>query len=585
MRTIQKLFYIYSRKQKKALIFLSILMFFGLFFEMLGLGVLIPALSLMIKPNISTEYPVLKSIIIYLGNPQPKILILLGMLLLTIVYVIKTIFLIFLSYTQAKFTTNLFSDLSIRLYNGYINLPYSFHINNNSTILISNIQSELNQFNSVTNAFINVAIELSAILGISILLFIIEPIGSIVISFFFIISVYIFSIITKSRLQKWGLDRIEVEKNISKSLYEGFGGIKMIKVMGRVDYISNIFNVNNKLRADISKKISLLSQIPRLYLELLMVFGLTGYISLNIFLNKPLDLILSTLGVFVVAAFRLLPSINRIMAAFQTLRFAKPVIELIYSEFFRINDNLKFNKIKTSKISFANKIEVKNLSFSYSENKSDLILNEISLTIKKGETIGLIGESGSGKSTLVDIMLGLLKPLNGLILVDNVNIQDNLKSWQGLFGYVPQFIYLIDDSIKKNIAFGIEENEIDEEKLINAILMSQLDNFISNLPNKLNTNVGELGVQLSGGQRQRIGIARALYNNPDVLVFDEATSSLDLDTENEISNCIAFLRKQKTIIIVAHRYSTIRNADVIYKINKGRIVSSGDPQTMLKNSF
>ena len=560
-------------------------MFFGLFFEMLGLGVLIPALSLMIKPNISTEYPVLKPIIIYLGNPQPKILILLGMLLLTIVYVIKTIFLIFLSYTQAKFTTNLFSDLSIRLYNGYINLPYSFHINNNSTILISNIQSELNQFNSVTNAFINVAIELSAIIGISILLFIIEPIGSIIIAFFFIISVYIFSILTKSRLQKWGLDRIEVEKNISKSLYEGFGGIKMIKVMGRVDYISNIFNVNNKLRANISKKISLLSQIPRLYLELLMVFGLTGYISLNIFLNKPLDLILPTLGVFVVAAFRLLPSINRIMAAFQTLRFAKPVIELIYSEFFRINDNLKFNKIKTSSISFANKIEVKNLSFSYSENKSDLILNEISLTINKGETIGLIGESGSGKSTLVDIMLGLLKPLNGLILVDNVNIHDNLKSWQGLFGYVPQFIYLIDDSIKKNIAFGIEENEIDEEKLNNAILMSQLDNFISNLPNKLNTNVGELGVQLSGGQRQRIGIARALYNNPDVLVFDEATSSLDLDTENEISNCIALLRKQKTIIIVAHRYSTIRNADVIYKINKGMIVSSGDPQTMLKNSF
>ena len=583
MRITQKLFYIYSKKQKKALIFLTILMFFGLFFEMLGLGVLIPALSLMIKPNISTEYPSLKPFINFLGNPQPKILILLGMLFLSIVYVIKTIFLIFLSYKQAKFTTYLFSDLSIRLYNGYINLPYSFHINNNSTILISNIQSELNQFNSVTNAFINVAIELSAILGISILLFIIEPIGSIVISIFFIFSVYIFSICTKSRLQKWGLNRIEVEKNITKSLYEGFGGIKMIKVMGRVDYISNIFNVNNKLRAEISKKISLLSQIPRLYLELLMVFGLTGFISLNIFFNKPLDLILPTLGVFVVAAFRLLPSLNRIMAAFQTLRFAKPVIELIYNEFLRINVNLNFNKIMSSQISFVNKIEVKKLSFSYTENKSDLILNEISLTIKKGETIGLIGESGSGKSTLVDIMLGLLKPLNGQILVDNVNIHDNLQSWQGLIGYVPQFIYLIDDSIKKNIAFGIEENEIDKEKLNNAILMSQLDNFISHLPNKLNTNVGELGVQLSGGQRQRIGIARALYNNPDVLVFDEATSSLDLDTENEISNCIAFLRKQKTIIIVAHRYSTINNADIIYKINKGKIVSYGDPQTMLKN--
>jgi ABC-type multidrug transport system fused ATPase/permease subunit len=583
MNIAQKLLFIYSKKQKKSLIFLSILMFFGLFFEMLGLGILIPALSLIIKPNISADYPILKPIISYLGNPQPKTLIIFGMLFLIIVYVIKTIFLIFLAYTQGKFTTNLFSDLSIRLYNGYMNLPYTFHINNNSTTLISNIQSELNQFNSVTNAFINVAIELSAILGISILLFLLEPIGSIIISVFFIFSVYLFNISTKSRLQKWGLERIDIEKNISKSLFEGFGGIKMVKVMGRVNYISNIFNINNKLRAGITKKISLLSQIPRLYLELLMVFGLTGYITLNIFLNNPLELILPTLGVFVVAAFRLLPSINRIMSAFQTLRFAKPVIDLIYVEFLRINDNLVFNDIKMSKISFTKKIEIKNLSFSYSENNSDLVLSQVSLTVKRGQTIGIIGESGSGKSTLVDLILGLLSPLNGSILVDDVSIQNNLQSWQDQIGYVPQFIYLIDDSIKKNIAFGIDEKEIDEIKLNNAILMAQLDNFVLQLPNKLNTNVGELGVQLSGGQRQRIGIARALYNNPDVLIFDEATSSLDLDTENEISNCIKLLRNTKTIIIVAHRYSTIRNADVIYKINKGKIVSFGDPQMMLRN--
>ena len=298
--------------------------------------------------------------------------------------------------------------------------------------------------------------------------------------------------------------------------------------------------------------------------------------------NKPVGDLIPTLGVFVAAAFRMIPSINRIMAALQKVTFSRPVIEVIYNELKDIRKIKRDNIEPIPKIHLLDKITIENINYAYNDSNKN-VLENVSFSILKGSCVGIIGKSGSGKSTLIDIMLGLLQPTQGYVKIDamDINGNDNLKKWQSAIGYVPQNIYLIDDTLRKNIAFGINENEIDEYAIQNSIIASQLSDFVNELPEGLETMVGERGVRLSGGQRQRIGIARALYNNPDILFFDEATSALDSNTETGVMESINSLKGNKTIIIVAHRLSTLENCDKIYKIENGIIVSSGSSKEML----
>ncbi len=570
---VQKLRFIITTSQKKQLIALGFLSLIGILFEMAGLGMLIPLLGIMLTPDIGVKYPILKTCLEWIGNPTQIQLVIGGMGVLVFVYFVKSVFLIFLTWRQSKFSTDLMAELGSKLFKGYLKQPYTFHLNNNSAFLIRNIHIDIAQFSNVSQAAITLSLEFSLLIGVAFLLFFTEPLGAMAVTVFLTISVIIFQNITKKKLLIWGKDKQTLSGFVYKDLQQGFGGVKDIKLLGRENQFIKDYDSHNLAYAKIMTRISTLNFVPRSYLELLAVIGLAGLIMMMVLHGKSLELLVPTLGVFVAAAFRMIPSVNRIMSSMQTIRFSRPVIDMLYQEFNMINQNANNLNIciNNSSLEFHNTLEIKNISYKYPEVNASALSN-VSFTIKKGQSIGFIGPSGSGKSTLVDLILGLLAPENGQILADGTDIQINMRSWQNQIGYVPQLIYLTDDSLRRNVAFGIPEDEIDTESVERAIKAAQLDEFVDTLPEKLETFVGERGVRLSGGQRQRIGIARALYHDPKILVLDEATSALDMDTESKVMEAVNKLKGTKTLILIAHRVSTLKNCDNIFKLELGKVV-------------
>jgi ABC-type bacteriocin/lantibiotic exporter with double-glycine peptidase domain len=573
MTSIKKITNLLSKNQKKSTIFLIILVFIGMLFEMLSLGILLPFLSIVLKPNAADVYPMLKTFLKLIGNPTHIFFIFLCLISLVGIYILKTVFVIYSTWEQSKFSANLSASLSNQLFNGYLQLPYKFHLERNSAILIRNIQVEVSNFTGMTNSVIFLITEISVVCGVAFMLFIIEPIGALSVMLFLLISGYIFFKITKKKLTTWGEERQNYAGLMSQSLMQGLSGVKEVKLLGKEPFFLETFTNPNVSNTKILAKVQTLNQIPRLYLELLSIIALSFLIMIMVIQNKPTEFIMPTLGLFVAAAFRMIPSVNRIMSALQSISFTKAVINVFHTEFNLIKEN---SQIKNSKndFHFKNEIILNNINFKYNTSTLEA-LKGISFIIPKGSCIGLIGQSGSGKSTLVDIILGLLDPSSGSISVDGIEINKNLRGWQNQVGYVPQSIYLVDDTLRNNIAFGVYESEINEGMLENAIFAAQLSDFIKTLPEGLDTKVGERGVRLSGGQRQRIGIARALYNNPQILIFDEATSALDNQTEIEFMQALKMLQGIKTMIIIAHRLTTVKDCDIIYKLKEGKIIQKG----------
>lgn len=584
MSIIKKIKKLLTKPQKKELIILTILIIIGMLLEMLSLGVMIPALSLMLEPDFANKHSFLTPFLDFLGNPKQNVLVLIGMSILVVIYFIKATFILYLSWKQSKFSANLSAELSQKLFFGYLRMPYKFHLQRNSAQLIRNIQGEVAVFSSLSQSVIFLSTEFSIILGVSFLLIFIEPVGAIAITSFLAIFAFIFHGITKKKLLFWGESRQFYAGLMGQYLMQGLGGVKIVKLLGCEYFFLEKYSDNNKKTAKLYTKYATLSQAPRLYLELLAVIGLTGLISVMIYQSKPLATLVTTIGVFVAAAFRLIPSVNRIMTSFQNITYSRPAVDILFKEFDLINNCETSNaSLISNQFEFNNTIEINNVNFSYPMSTKETLAN-INMIIPKGAVVGFIGQTGSGKSTLVDLILGLLEPSNGLILVDGIEISKNMRSWQSLLGYVPQSIYLTDDTIKKNIAFGIPDKDINDSALQNAIELSQLQEFVNSLDEGIETLVGERGVRLSGGQRQRIGIARALYYNPDVIVLDEATSSLDMITEQEVMKSLKRLHGIKTLIIVAHRLSTIEDCHIIYSLKHGRVVSKGTPNEILNKN-
>ena len=566
---LNKLNFLLSKKQRGSLIYITILLFFGMVLEIFGLGVIVPMLTFILEPDSLGQFLKNSTFIKNIGITNQSNFLYFFLIGIVLLYVIKTIVIIYLVYKQNRFITDLYSDFSVNLFNNYINQNYSFHLNKNSSILVKNIQVEVNLFRSFLSSWITIVIETSLLLAIMLTLIFIEPIGALSIGLFFsILSIVMFSI-SKKKLKSWGKKREVIDSSISKHILETFGGIKDILILGRKNYFEKYFFKVSRERSRILKNYLTISQTPRYFFELVAIFGLVGFIFIMILIGKDNTELISILGVFVAATFRMIPSFNRIFSAFQNAKYYTSSVDLMYKEFKSFYRNQTENNYIKSK-DFNSKIEIRNLTFSYSKSK-DLVLKKINLTINKGDSIGIIGESGSGKSTLVDLLMGLYKPKDGKIMIDGVDIHNNTRNWQNKIGYVPQSIFLTDDSILKNIALGIDENLIDFELINSVVKASQLEKFIHSLDEGINTQVGERGVQLSGGQLQRIGIARALYNQPEILILDEATASLDYNTEINVMEAIKNIKKDKTLIIVAHRLTTIDDCDYIYKIEKGEI--------------
>ena len=565
----KKLFFIIPKSKKNKLIYLFFLLIVGMGFEMLGLGLLIPALTIMLDSNIQDSYPFIKPYLDYIGNPSQDKLIIWGMLTLCVVYLLKSLFLVYLSWEQSKFTSNLQSELSSKLFQIYLKQNYEFHLLRNSAELIRNIQTEIILFNRAAQALILLSTEISMILAVITTLIFVEPLGTLIVIIVLIIAVLIFHIFSKEYLVKWAEIRQFLSMKLNQTMLEGIGGVKDVKLLGRENFFIRNYEEHNKKWAMINSFQLTLAQVPRMYLELLGIIGLSTLVISMVIQGKSVQALLPTLVIFSAGAFRMIPGFNRIMGAIQNVKLTVPVVNVLYDEF-----KLKFDSkkvIKKTEFIFNKDIKISNLFFKY-KMTNNYSLTKINLKIKFGETVGFIGESGSGKSTLIDLILGLLKPEKGKIIIDGINLQENIKGWQNKIGYVPQSIYLIDNSLDKNIALGLNESKIDKKAVLKSIKSSQLENFVNSSEKGIKTFVGERGVRLSGGQRQRIGIARALYHNPSILVLDEATSALDSETEEDVMDSIIHLKGKKTILIVAHRLSTLKSCDKIYKMDKGKII-------------
>lgn len=575
-----KLWRILDLRRRRAAILLGIMILVGTLFETLSIGLVIPALGLMSKQDFPVDHGLTKYLA-FLGNPSHEELVAYGMAALIGVYAVKVSFLGLVAWYQSKFVFDLEVACAERLFKGYLHQSYAFHLQHNSAHLLRNATTLVAELSQTIQQTLLLVTESCVMVGITLLLLMTEPVGAIVVVSLLGGAGWAVNQLVRKRMLFWGRVR-EFHENLKmQHLQQGLGGIRDVKLSGREEFFQDRFVEHAVESGRVSQRRVAMKSIPRLWLELLAVAGLAGLVLVMLNHGRAVETLLPTLGLFAAAAFRLMPSVNRIIEGLQSLRFNLPVINVLHEELGHIEDNSQLNKTTNPPMSFTCDIKMDAVTFRYPQAKRDSLC-ELSLVIPKGASVGFIGGSGAGKSTLIDVLTGLLQPSAGAVRVDDRDIAGSLRGWQSQIGYVPQSIYLTDDTLRRNVAFGVPDSEIDEAAVQQAIRAAQLDDHVATLPEGLNTLVGERGVRLSGGQRQRIGIARALYHDPQVLVLDEATSSLDTHTEAGVMEAVGALHGAKTILIVAHRLSTVAKCDQIYRLDQGRIVQSGNAHSVLQ---
>jgi len=569
IRLSRKLWDLIPKAQRRELPVLGVLVFIGMGLEVVGIGLLVPLINLLTRDNVSADSSILSPIFNFFGATTQIQMLMVGFGSIGVVVLIKNVYSVFVTYFQYRFTSQVWTSLENSLFSRYLRIEYSFHVRSNSATLLRNLTSEIDQI--ATHVLIPVLlmiVEITAVIGISTLLFFVEPVGSLALVIFFAICGVTYTKIIGPLLSRYGNQRAELRGEFIKNITETLGGIKQVKVFGHESFFQNRFVKTSKKVARVDVLAGTLQRMPDYVVELWGVLGLIVVAGAMLSQNDDPKTVVSALGLFVGASFRFVPSLNRILFTINNLKYTRAAIDLVHRETAGIGEA---NEIAKSKIHLANSLEFRDVSFAY-ESGTTNVLQGASFTIKSGESMGIIGASGAGKSTLVDILLGLLTPASGQVIVDGVPIDLAKASWQSEAGYVPQDIFLIDDTIRRNIAFGVADKEISEIRILKSIAVAQLAEFIGTLPEGLDTITGERGVRLSGGQRQRIGIARALYHEPSLLVLDEATSALDLDTESEFIEALEAMHHRLTMVVVSHRISTLKYCDRVLRIEGGRLV-------------
>lgn len=565
--SINKFLSLLSKNQIFKVSGLILLLIVGMFFEILGIGILLPTLEIISDPSVFYSNKYFSAVVGYFNLTNSNQISNYLLISVIIIYFLKTIFLVFLTHKQNKFIYHLNASLSSRLFNRYITSPYSFHVDRNSAELIKILEKDMNYLNPFIMSVLSLITEFFLCLSILITIIVIEPFGAISIGVgFFILSIIFYSF-TKIKLRFWGKKRSDLEAESSKIILEGLNGIRDLKLNNVEKFFSKKLTENKNSLASVTSNHNTFNLLPRYYLEFISVLIITSFIIYMVLSNQPLSSLITIIGIFVAAVFKMIPSINKILSSLQNFKFYGSSMDLIIKELKLNEDKVVIPDIQTNnKFFLKDNIKVDKLCFRYNET-DDWIFHNISFQVNKGEMVGFVGESGSGKSTLIDVLTGLQEPYSGSIRIDSNDIRKNISKWQNTIGYVSQNVYLRDASILENIAFGIPVDKINIENAMAAVDSAQLSEKVKSLSKGINSNIGESGVLLSGGQKQRLGIARALYNNPDILIFDESTSSLDSNTENEFIESIRKLKGVKTILIVAHRLSSLKYCDIIYKID------------------
>ena len=576
---INKLKYMLTKRQKKISILVISMIIVGSFLEMLGVSAILPFIEAILTPNaVMDKWYIRPFIVIFNITEEEVITILIGIAII-LVYVIKNVYLYFSVMLQTVFRSKIQKYLSTKMLNAYMKWPYEKFININTAEVIRGIGVDITGvYNLMDNLFRFIGEFLTAILIAAFIVFTDAFMAICIIT----IAGVCFALITiglKEKTSYYGEQKRVTDTARGNCAYQAIMGFKEIKVTQTTEHFVKAYDDAYEKQRVAEVKNEFILNLPERVIEAMCVAVLMGIICVKIGMGADMSTFVPKLAVFAVAAFRLLPSVSRMTRYMNGIIFNNAFLQSAYNNLLEIEhytceekDNGSRGEIEQQEsVTFDKALVIKDITWSYQGNERK-VLSNLSLTINKGEAIGLMGASGAGKSTLADIILGLLRPQEGSITMDNVDIFKNSKQWSKIIGYVPQNIFLSDDTIRNNVAFGYSIDEINDNDVWNALREAQLETYVKSLPQGLNTQVGERGIKFSGGQRQRIAIARALYKKPDIIVLDEATSALDNDTEKAVMEAIDALQGHKTLIIVAHRLSTIKKCDKIYEIVDGKAV-------------
>ena len=569
MKSIFQIFNIFTKQQLRYCGFIILAMIVGAMLEAVGIGAILPLISLMGQPDFLVRHPEIGHIAEVLGIVSHTQFIMVCAGGLIVLYLIKNAYMAWETKLQIDFSMRNQIKFSTELMNNYLCKGYLFHLDHNSATLLRNVNAGgAVIYSAMLISTFTLLTELITAFAIWLMLVVMDAFTAVVVAG--IMGAMMYGIVKAFRrnISKQAKIQNDFAAGYIKCVNQGLGAIKETKVMRKEKYFLEEFSRTYQQYGEANRKYLFINQLPRMIIETMVVSGLLVMIVAKLALGSTPEQIVPLLGVLALAAFRLMPSANRIVNLFNTIKFQQPLFYELYPELMDIKERQESRKESyylsvQPKLKFDKSIQVNKLRFAYPEGRED-VLQDVSFSIGKVDFAGIIGPSGAGKTTFVDILLGLLKPSDGNIKVDGQDIFDNIRSWQANLAYVPQSIYLIDGSVKENIALGVAPEDIDNARIEKSLHMAELYDFVLDLPEGMETRVGERGVKLSGGQRQRIGIARALYQQPEVLILDEATSALDNDTEKSITDTILKLKGQITIIAIAHRLSTLAECD--YKI-------------------
>ena len=578
MDIIKKLNYILDKKQKINICVLGVMIFIGGILETLSISAMLPVVWVIIDPDTLQRNKYCAKIIELLNVDNMQQFTIMLLLVLMVMYILKNAFLLLLTSEQNRFISFNRNKLISQVLREFLNRPYEFYLDADIPTVFRLTDSDIPNVFNILLALISMASEALVFVLICITLVMINwKLVLFLIVIFGMITLIMFKVL-KPKLSMLGANNLKLQSRIAKWRIQAIYGIKDVKVLHREAFFADNYESNGKKGADLSRKYAVINATPRLLIETFFMVAILGYLAVCVSRGEDMKQMIPALTAFGVAAMRLMPCINRINTYMTDISYFKPCLDYVY-ENMNINELSKktnqtllpVDESKTMKLQ--NKIELKNIVYAY-PNTENLIFNHADMQIPYGKSVGIMGPSGAGKSTIVDILLGLLKVHEGQILCDGVNVFDNYPAWLSQIGYIPQSIYLVDEPIRNNIAFGIADEEIDEARIWQVLEEAQLADFIKTLPEQLDTAIGDRGVRLSGGQRQRLGIARALYHNPEILVFDEATSALDNETEAAVMEAINSFHGKKTMVIIAHRLNTIEKCDVIYRVENGKITQT-----------
>ena len=556
-----------GEKTKKRAIRLVLITIIGAFFEVLGVSLVIPMFGAIMNPDIIHTNAIIAKVCEIFGLGSHKTFVITCIIALILIFIIKDLYLVFQYCAQARFVYDSRFETQKKVLHAFLCKPYEYYLNSSSAEILRIISDDVNQSFNLLMSIVTFITESFVSIALVVTIFIIDPVMTSALSALIALIILIMSKVIKPRMKKKGNEYRTNVRLANKWILQSVEGIKELKIARREKYFEENYEEAGVKQISAEKWNMVYNNTPRLFIELGCVCSTLSVIAVMIYLGKPLEELVPALSAFAVAAVKLMPSALHIVNMINGVSFQGPtVVNLIKSIEDLERDEYKYFESKNS-LTVKDKIEFNNITYKY-PNSDKYVLKNASFDINVGTSVGIVGPSGAGKTTSVDILLGLLNPEGGKILSDGKDVMTDYADWLSHIGYIPQTIFMLDDTIARNVAFGFEP---DEEKVWHALKEAQLDEFVRELPEGINTVIGERGVRISGGQRQRIGIARALYTNPDILVFDEATSSLDNETESAIMDSINSLHGLKTIIIIAHRLQTIEKCDVVYRVENSII--------------